>query len=354
MGDEKVKKRIHCKQYNFWGDSETGLTLRWGETPHKNPPLAPWPELADISISNYCTKGCDFCYRDSDSNGAFLSLEDYCTILDQLTHPEFGAIFQVALGGGEPLEHPDFFKIIDATAERGIVANFTTNGIHMTEEIAQKLKGKIGAIALSASSVEGIDRSCLDTMIKAGIRTNIHFLLSNESIKTAIEILKGTYNDLLVGINGLIFLTYKPRGRAEVKNCLQENQEYYEFLSLIKMNKCSASVGFDACFIPPLLRYANINEDYVDSCECGFFSVYIDENMVVKPCSFSNNDKYSYSLQSNSFQTIWEKMLSSYRKDILGDPCTADCSHKGECRGACPYYSELSFCAEQKRGNIYA
>ena len=59
--------------YNFLADPKTGVTFRWGKTINDNPILAPVPELADISISNHCTKGCSFCYRNSKNNNEFIT-----------------------------------------------------------------------------------------------------------------------------------------------------------------------------------------------------------------------------------------------------------------------------------------
>ena len=102
----------YTHNYHFLADLNTGITLRWGTTMKDNPALAPVPELADISISNHCTKGCSFCYRNSTANNEFMSLEDYCYVLDAMHHPKLGGVFQVAIGGGEPLEHPRFIDII--------------------------------------------------------------------------------------------------------------------------------------------------------------------------------------------------------------------------------------------------
>ena len=96
-----MKIRRHNEHYNFIGDTESGMTFRWGKTFNDDPLIAPWPELADISISNYCTKHCDFCYRDSSDKGSFMSLEEYEYVLQSLNHPKWGKVFQVALGGGE-------------------------------------------------------------------------------------------------------------------------------------------------------------------------------------------------------------------------------------------------------------
>jgi len=112
-----MKIRRHIDNYNFIADQETGMTFRWGKTFNDNPKFAPVPELVDISISNHCSKGCDFCYRDSKLNNSFMSLNDFEYILKKLKHPKYGNVFQVALGGGEPLEHPDFIKFIELACD---------------------------------------------------------------------------------------------------------------------------------------------------------------------------------------------------------------------------------------------
>lgn len=65
----------HIGDYHFVADRKTGRTLRWGKTLKENPTFAPVPELADISISNHCSKGCSFCYRNSKPNNEFMSLK---------------------------------------------------------------------------------------------------------------------------------------------------------------------------------------------------------------------------------------------------------------------------------------
>lgn len=339
-----MKVRRHSSNYNFWGDTETGMTMRWGMSTKDNPVYAPWPELADISISNHCSKGCDFCYKGSTENNSFMLLEQYEYVLDSLQNKRWGNVFQVALGGGEPLEHPQFIEIINKTNEKGIVANFTTNGIHLDRNIVNNIKNKIGAVAISVNKTEELKVGRLKLLTDAGIKTNIHFVLDNQSIHEAINILKGKYNDLLHNINGVVFLTYKPAGRATLEKCLVMDDKLAEFNSLIENNSCSARIGFDACFVPVLMKNTEVNVDYIDSCECGFFSIYIDEELNVKPCSFANNDMASYNLNKYDMKTIWEQKYDVYRKGVLKNSCTSDCKNKINCRGKCTYFDTLSFC----------
>ncbi len=78
----------------FSVDTETGLTMRWGNSLHTNPEYAPWPELADISISNHCSKGCEFCYRDSTPNQSLITVEQYEFVLDSLHSEQWGMCFR--------------------------------------------------------------------------------------------------------------------------------------------------------------------------------------------------------------------------------------------------------------------
>ncbi|MHC1682779.1 MAG: radical SAM/SPASM domain-containing protein [Clostridiaceae bacterium] len=273
-----------------------------------------------------------------------MSVEEYEFVLSSLQSKQWGNVFQVALGGGEPLEHPKFTEIINTTYEKGIVANFTTNGLHLNENIVKSIKNKVGAVAISVNNIEELNLEKVKLLTDSGIKTNIHFVLDNKSIIQAIEILKGKYNDFFNKVNGVIFLTYKPAGRATIKNTLSINEKLKKFTSLIGNNKCISRIGFDACFVPILMKFTNVEIDYIDSCECGFFSIYIDENLNVKPCSFANNDTYTFNLKNYNMKEIWHEKYSKLRDEVNKNICESDCKNKTNCRGKCNYFDSLSFC----------
>jgi MoaA/NifB/PqqE/SkfB family radical SAM enzyme len=326
-------------------DPMTGLTLRWGATMKDNPEWAPVPELADISISNHCTKGCSFCYRNSKPNREFMSLEDYCFALDSLAHAELGGVFQVALGGGEPLEHPQFLEIIDATVERGIVPNFTTNGLHLTDCICQRIKNKVGAVAISISKMDELNTEAMDMLRRNAIRTNVHYVLSALNIREATAIVNGDYNARFEGVNAIVFLTYKPAGRASDRFILKAGNELTEFLQKVDDSTISRPrIGFDACFVPMLIHFTHTNKEVVDTCEGGFFSVYIDHKLNVSPCSFSGN-RDQYSLKEYPFYEIWNHLFKAYREN-QANRCSTECHVHNECRGCCPYFPQITTCYE--------
>lgn len=261
-----MKIRRHSTSYNFIGDTETGVTFRWGKSLKENPLFAPHPELVDISISNHCSKACSFCYRNSTKNNSFITLKEYNYILDSLQHPKWGNVFQIAIGGGEPLEHPNFIEIINATHTRNIVPNFTTNGDLIDNTVAKEINSKVGAVAISCQNIEELNTGKIDVLSKYGIKTNIHFLLNSDTLQQAINILRGQYNKSLTKINAIIFLTYKPCGRADESKTLSLNDDFLSFVNLIDNSQCITKIGFDACFVPNLMKYTKVNANYIDPC----------------------------------------------------------------------------------------
>lgn len=332
----------NIEDYHFLADNKTGVTFRWGKTFDDNPTFAPVPELADISISNRCTKECDFCYRASTPDGSLMSVSDYCDVLDSMNSPEYGNVFQVALGGGEPLEHQEFFTIIEETVKRGIVPNITTNGTLLTKDVFAQLKGKVGAIAISITDINNLNNYQKVLQFKDCVRTNVHYILSQGTIGQALDIVEGRYNKLLTGINAVVFLTYKPAGRGGFENVLKTGDVLNKFLNIVKSPKTICKIGFDACFVPMLLRNSQGIDDFVDFCEGGFFSVYINEKKEVSPCSFSNGQD-SFSLNEYDFYDIWLNRLQPYR-DRIKNHCVLGCNIRHMCKGACPYFPEITNC----------
>jgi len=333
------------------GIPETGVTFRWGAEFSEDPQMAPWPELADISISNYCTNGCSYCYRKSSEEGKFMSLDDYHFALQELTSEKYGSIFQVALGGGEPLLHPDFNEIIKITREEfGIIPNYTTSGKFFNPENIEATRDYCGAVAISWDPYRDLsteELSEIGSRLKdKNILANIHYVISEETINDAVDLLNGKYDEYIKDFNSVIFLTYKPTGRAENEGSIKSAGALKAFLNLVDNPVTAIKIGFDACFVPVLMKATSVDVDMIDSCECGFFSVYIDENLDVTPCSFCNNSDYHYNLKHFSFEEIWKSRFSDYRH-YIDTSCKSDCDECDKisgCRGKCPFFDDLFLC----------
>jgi len=193
-----LKKDIVIKHSNFqhftaYFDKSSGFFLRKEDEGYPEPFWSnDAPELIDISITNWCDKGCSICYRNSNDNGHHMKLEDYENIMIQAK--EIG-VFQVALGGGNPNQHPDFCRILELTRKKyGIVPSYTTNGRGLSKDILEYSKKFCGAVAVSYYEPQDEFNEAIELLLNYNIKVNVHFVLTFQSINTAIKLLKNEKN----------------------------------------------------------------------------------------------------------------------------------------------------------------
>lgn len=85
-------------------------------------------ESMDIKITNCCNMNCKFCHENSLPNGKHADLTFEGTFLDRL-HP----YTELAIGGGNPLEHPDFEKFLVECKEHQFIPSMTVNQTHFEQ-----------------------------------------------------------------------------------------------------------------------------------------------------------------------------------------------------------------------------
>lgn len=83
-----------------------------------------FPESFDLKITNQCDIGCVMCHEDSAPDGRHGDIINL-PFLDSI-HP----FTEVAIGGGNPLSHPDLIPFLKALKGRNIFANMTVNKVH--------------------------------------------------------------------------------------------------------------------------------------------------------------------------------------------------------------------------------
>lgn len=88
------------------------------------------PLTVECELTSKCNFSCEMCYvKDNQSKDA-LSLEEWYQLFDEAI--EAGALFFV-LTGGEPLSHPNFWKIYRYLADKGVKITVFTNGSFLDE-----------------------------------------------------------------------------------------------------------------------------------------------------------------------------------------------------------------------------
>lgn len=338
----------HAPGYHFLADRATGMTFRWGTSEDTDPRMAPWPELVDISVTNRCSKGCATCYRESGPTGTHMSDDDWASLLRQLVHATWGPVFQVALGGGEPTMHPALPRMLADCRENGIVPNLTTNGCNLAPDVLRSVAAHAGAVAVSwpDGKPDVAATQALRVLLAAGVRkVNIHFLLCRSTVSNALDLLSGKHDEELAGVNAVIFLTVKPKGRcprSEMLDCA--SGEFAELIQLLRRPRCRTGIGVDPCLAPALIERTDLDLRFLDTCEGAFFSLFIDEHLVARPCSFGD-DRSAFSLREHSLETIWTDLFEEHRRqvELSAGPCVG-CRAGDGCRGTCAFFPDLYEC----------
>ena len=105
------------------------------------------------NITRTCNLRCVHCYSDSASANypGELTWGEMETVVDDLAAYEVPSLL---LSGGEPMVHPDFFKLVDLASSKGLKLTISTNGTLITPEKAALLKA--AEVAYVGISLDGI------------------------------------------------------------------------------------------------------------------------------------------------------------------------------------------------------
>lgn len=99
-----------------------------GETPTPE-----YPESMDLKITNCCDLGCAFCGEISTPDGAHADLNN--PLLDSIK-----PYTELAIGGGNPLTHPQLEGFLWYMHSRNVICNLTVNAVHFMDNIARLKK----------------------------------------------------------------------------------------------------------------------------------------------------------------------------------------------------------------------
>jgi radical SAM protein with 4Fe4S-binding SPASM domain len=336
----------NCKEsgYILAFNQDAGAFVRCGKDGNEPFCNVTGPELLDIAITNYCERECDFCYRASNRQGEFMNLEDYEFIMKQAKR---AGVLQVALGGGNPNQHPQFVEILKKTREYGIIPSYTTNGQGMTDEIYAATKQFCGAMAVSWYEPYADAQEVIKRARAYKIKVNIHYMLNEYNLSNAIEIME-KQAELLENINAIVFLNYKPVHTADVL-CLRDGKEIKDFFEVVKKTK-NCKIGFDSCMISFLpLMGSDLLQETVDFCEAARFSAYISEELFLYPCSFMNDiSKNGVDLRKQALQDGWrfgedfiemrERLSLPAKQKHFISSCKT-CEEYQMCHGGCPVFN---------------
>lgn len=171
--------------------------------------------LVSIELTNFCTKGCPFCYSKSTSKGqtfwtpAVLEL----FIRDLAAH----GIEAVSFGGGEPLQYDGLWDLFERIRDVGIFKSMTTSGLPLSPGIIERLRPYLNKVHVSihfpekTAEVTRVIQQVRD-LAAAGIKSGINMILRGDDLaaeKAAVLQIK----EARISAERVVFLPMRAKGK---------------------------------------------------------------------------------------------------------------------------------------------
>ena len=229
-------------------------------------------ELLDLKCTNHCRYGCKFCYMDSDEKGKHADMK----VIEQVAWACRDAkVFEVALGGGETTDHPEFTKILEKFAIHGVTPNFTTFNMNWADDKEKREAVEQHCRSFAMSAPHELKRLALwnDKHKKGfgeGLLGTFQLALGCHEEKTARKALDGA---AALGIP-VTLLGFKDHGRG--KNF--EVKDYGWVLDYITNLDNWQQFGADSVFVQQFeaaLKERGVHEKLMVNTE-GAYSCFID------------------------------------------------------------------------------
>lgn len=211
---------------------------------------ADFPECCDYKITNNCAQGCSFCHENSTPNGKHGDIlgEQGIKVLES-----FHEYTELAIGGGDPLSHPDLIPFLRKCKELNLIPNMTVHQFAFMKNLSlidQLVEEKL-IYGIGVSLVDPLQPQFLKAISKYP-NLVLHVINGIVSINT-LRILKDRGLKILI-------LGYKNVRRGEtyikeefVKKAVESKQNtLYDYLNTMIDEEWFSVISFDNLAIQQL------------------------------------------------------------------------------------------------------
>lgn len=273
---------------------EDGTKVRYN---NQSTLIPQFPESIDCKISDRCDMGCAFCHEQSTPNGA----------LANLNHPIFDSLHsfgELALGGGNVLEHSGLEDFLQRMARQRVICNITVHLDHFIKNASllydwtnEKLIHGLGVSvnrAITAEEYQIMSKfKNLVVHLIAGVSTTPRVLISVRNMK-------------------LLILGYKDFGRGHkyFENNGDEIKEGIDWLcnELPEIQQHYKLISFDNLALEQLKVRDWVDKKIWDTCymgDDGKYTMYLD--MVKEEFAMSSVSP-RYKINSNSIDELFRQV----------------------------------------------
>ena len=284
-----------------------------------------------LEITRRCNLSCVHCGSDCSSavSGEELTTESWLKIIDYIASV-YSPLPVMVITGGEPLVHPDLFRITEALGEKGFPWGMVTNGYTLDEKTLNKLiSHKIASITLSFDGDResiGHIRNRADACPR--ILNSLNLTGSSEiPVRDAVTCVypgnlgKLEYTSDLLAEKGMtshrLFRIF-PKGRAaENQNLYLNRTDSLKIVQWIKENrkkyqKQGLNLSFSCEGYLPFAGDLKVRDEPF-FCRAGITFGSILANGSITGCSNNGPEFYQGNILADNFSRIWQDRFLPYR-----------------------------------------
>jgi len=292
-----------------------------------------------------CNLSCIHCLSSSGRRDPReLTTQECKVIIDELERMQ---VFYVNIGGGEPTVRPDFWELVDYATGHHVGVKFSTNGVKITEDIAERLAASDyvdvqvsldGATAAVNDAIRGVGSfataiRAMERLYAAGMKNfKISVVCTRQNIGQLDE-----FKAIAEHYSAQLRLTrLRPSGRGaatwdQLHPTAAQQRQLYDWLQTHGEQVLTGDSFFHLAAYGSALPGLNL-------CGAGRVVCLIDPIGDVYACPFAIHDNF---LAGNvrgdgGFARVWREseLFAQLRKPQTGGAC-ASCSAYDSCRGGC-------------------
>lgn len=278
-----------------------------------------YPESIDVKITNRCLNSCPYCHENASKEGAHADIEVFKQLIDQIS----GRTAEIAIGGGNPLLHPQLIEMVKYATSKCVSVGVTLLDVdflknyNMLDETLENtnIPPSYGVSVSSFSKIKEV----IDTLNYHFLSVSdvvIHFINrvhSQELVEKTIDYMLQNSSHYVARNIGFLILGYKDVGRgAEYK----PPHEDLDVNRLFEKYKDKARLMFDNLAVKQLGIKEKVPEkvwDYFYLGEDGQFTMYID--LVNKEYSVSSYDDRRFKFDKLDVKSMFQKVREIVQQD---------------------------------------
>ena len=291
------------------------------------------PESIHIELTEHCPLNCPMCYKTSTASELPL---DY--LLDIVRQASEMQVFQIALGGGEPLIYPHLLIAVREISSFKMASTITSSGVGLTTELVAEL-GDAGLnhvqISLNGStkavhslSREGFDDGlmALNILRQSGLSYGINWVARMDNIDDFPAVTELALNYKADNLN---ILRYKPSPKEEYDQVALSAEKTLLLEEFIKNTK-GVRIRVDSAY-SNLRCKLNNQTSFMSGCGAGRRFLSVSACGSYMPCSH-----VCLKEKAENLQHVWHhsKNMAMFRNlsKNLTEPC-ASCTYLKGCYG---------------------